>query len=171
MPSSITVSLRAAEAADAAEIARVIRAAFEPYRGRLNPSPSALQEIAKSIGEPLTREPALAAEADGRIVGCVFMTLRDSEELYVGRLAVLPGWQGRGLARRLMTSAEAIARDSGRRSMSLGVRMALTENIAFFERLGFRETGRRRHEDRPGTVIMDMCKVLNGGLCPRPQAY
>jgi hypothetical protein len=45
--------------------------------------------------------------------------------------------------------------------MSLGVRMALAGNIAFFERLGFRETGRRRHEDRPETIIVDMCKVLN----------
>jgi ribosomal protein S18 acetylase RimI-like enzyme len=171
MLASDVLSIRAAGPADAPAIADVIRAAFEPYRGRLNPSPSALNETAKSIGERLTREPALAAEADGRIVGCVFMTLRESEELYVGRLAVLPGWQGRGLARRLMNSAEAIARDRGRRSMSLGVRMALTENIAFFERLGFRETGRRRHEDRPETVIVDMCKVLNGWLCPRPHAY
>ncbi|HXV23378.1 MAG TPA: GNAT family N-acetyltransferase, partial [Alphaproteobacteria bacterium] len=121
--------------------------AFEPYRGRLNPNPSALAENAESIGARLAGGYGLAAVAEGGIVGCVLVSLEDPKEAYIGRLAVLPIWRGRGIGRRLMEGAEEAARARGCAAMSLGVRLVLSENIAFFERLGFR---RVREECHPG---------------------
>ena len=150
----------AAGPADAAEIAALIQEAFESHRGRLHPSPGALKETAESIARRLAQERALVAEAERRIGACIFMTLRSAEELYVGRLAVLPSWRGRGVARRLVEAAERVAVREGRRALSLSVRAALTENIAVFERLGFRQVGRRPHPDDAATILMDMVKAL-----------
>jgi hypothetical protein len=36
----------------------------------------------------------------------------------------------------------------------------LAQNIALFQRLGFRETGRHGHESKPETVMVDMRKEL-----------
>jgi predicted N-acetyltransferase YhbS len=149
MPAGTAVSIRAAESADAFAIAAVIRAAFEPYRDRLVPTPSALSETAESIGVRLGAGQGFMAEAERRIVGCVLMQLNSPDDLYVGRLAVIPELQGRGLARRLMERAEAFARADGCTQMSLGVRIALTGNIAFFERCGFRFVSAERH---PGFI-------------------
>lgn len=141
------VSVRPAAQKDAAELAAVVRAAFESYRGRLNPSPSALSENAESIGARLAGGYGLAAVAKGGIVGCVLASLRDPGEAYIGRLAVLPIWRRRGIGRMLMERGQDAARARGCAAMSLGVRLALPENIAFFERLGFQVV---REECHPG---------------------
>ena len=154
------VSIRSAEAADAEAIAAVIRAAFEPYRGRLQPSPSALCETAEGVDTRLAAGHGLAADAGGRIVGCVLVTLKDPGELYVGRLAVLPEWQGRGLGGRLMHATQTFARERGCTAMSLGVRIALTGNIAFFERLGFRFLKEERHPGYAEPTFISMVKPL-----------
>ncbi|HXV25672.1 MAG TPA: hypothetical protein VED46_15630, partial [Alphaproteobacteria bacterium] len=71
LPEQTLLSIRPAAQMDAAKLAAVVRAAFEPYRGRLNPNPSALAENAESIGARLAGGYGLAAVAEGGIVGCV----------------------------------------------------------------------------------------------------
>jgi ribosomal protein S18 acetylase RimI-like enzyme len=68
-----------------------------------------------------------------------------AEVLYLGKLAVDAGHQGRGLARRLVTLAEARARGVGLAVLELQTRVELVENQRVFERLGFVETGRSAH--------------------------
>ena len=89
------------------------------------------------MGKRLAAGAGFVAEARERMLGCVLTTFNVPGELYVGRLAVIPEWRRRGLGRRLMMQAEAFARERGCRAMALGVRIAFTENIALFERLGF----------------------------------
>ena len=154
------LAIRAAELADAAAIAEAIRAAFEPYRGRLRPTPSALSETTESIRARIGAGQGFVADAGQRIVGCVMTQLNGPADLYVGRLAVVPEWQGRGLARRLMERAEAFARARGCTQMSLGVRIALKENIAFFERLSFRLVSEERHPGFTQPTYISMRKDL-----------
>ena len=105
------VSIRAAEPGDEEAIAAVILSAFEPYRGRIQPTPSALSETAESVGQRLAAGAGFVAEAQERMLGCVLTTFNAPGELYVGRLAVVPQWRRHGLARRLMARAEAFARE------------------------------------------------------------
>jgi predicted N-acetyltransferase YhbS len=160
MPAAAAVSIRAAELADAPAIARVIAAAFEPYRCRLTPTPSALSETAESVRARFKAGQGFVAEAGEQIVGCILTSLDSANDLYVGRLAVLPERQGRGLARRLMERAEAFAREQGCTSMSLGVRIALKDNIAFFERFGFRFVSEERHPGFSEPTYISMRKEL-----------
>jgi predicted N-acetyltransferase YhbS len=160
MPALDAPSIRAARLADAPAIADVIRAAFEPYRGRLTPVPSALSETAATIAERLARGDGFLAEAGGRVVACILTAANSAEELSVGRLAVHPQWQGRGLGTRLMAVAEQMARGAGFRRMSLGVRLALTHNRALFEKLGFRFHSAERHPGFSEPTYIFMRKEL-----------
>ncbi len=104
-------------AADAAAIAATIAAAFEQYRGKLEPESGAFRETADGIAAELAREcGAILAERNGRILGCVMVQLMD-DDLYFGRLAVVPEARGQGIARRLIEAVEdeARRRELGRR--------------------------------------------------------
>jgi ribosomal protein S18 acetylase RimI-like enzyme len=67
------------------------------------------------------------------------------EHVYLGRLAVLPAFRGRGLGARLVSGVEALAAAAGRDRVRLGVRLALPRNRAFFEALGYREVALDAH--------------------------
>jgi hypothetical protein len=60
----------------------------------------------------------------------------------------------------MVALAEALARQEGVQGLTLRVREVLAQNLALFERLGFRETGRHGHESRPETVMIDMRKSV-----------
>ena len=57
-------------------------------------------------------------------------------------IAVQPDRQGRGLGRALIAFAEAEARRLGFAELRLYTHQKMTENIGFYKRLGFDETGR-----------------------------
>ncbi len=61
---------------------------------------------------------------------------------------------------RMVALAEDEARREGVHALTLRVREVLAQNLALFERLGFRETGRHGHEARPDTVMIEMRKGL-----------
>jgi ribosomal protein S18 acetylase RimI-like enzyme len=121
-----------------------MRAAFEQYRDALEPPSGALTTDAAGVRELMELGGILVCESDGRIVASVFHRTHP-DHVYLGRLAVLPAFRRRGLAVRLVAAVESFAAASGRRQVRLGVRLALPENRAFFERLGYRETGLDSH--------------------------
>lgn len=141
---------------DWAELLALLHAAFAGMEGRIDP-PSSLHRLdetslaAKAAEETLI----LAHDADGRLAGCVFLK-PEATALYVGKLAVAPDAQGRGIGRSLMLAAEDAARAAGRRRLRLQTRVELTENHATFAAMGFVETARTSHPgfDRPTTVEM-----------------
>jgi len=153
---SDTLVLRGATAADAPAIAGTIAAAFEQYRGKLEPESGAFRETAEAVAQELGRDSgAIVAERNGRIVGCVMVKLQDGD-LYFGRLAVRPEARGLGLARRLVAAVEDEARRRSLPGVRLGVRVVLTENQRLFAALGYRETSREPHPgfDYPTSINM-----------------
>ena len=160
MPDLDIVEVRPAQAVDAAAISAVIRCAFDAYRGRLQPTPSALSETEETIADRLAKGQGFVADASGRTVACILTVANSAEELYVGRLAVHPEWQGHGLGTRLMGVVEEMARAQGFRRMSLGVRLALTGNRALFEKLGFRLHSEERHPGFTEPTYIFMHKEL-----------
>jgi predicted N-acetyltransferase YhbS len=127
-----TISLREAGAADAEVLARLLREAFEEFRGQLDPPSSAHGKTAEAVLRELQGGGALIAEVAGEPVGCVFFHPRE-DHLYVDRLAVLPSHRGAGIARALMDAAEARACAPVR----LSVRCALSEQQAYYARRGY----------------------------------
>jgi GNAT superfamily N-acetyltransferase len=79
------------------------------------------------------------------------------KEVYLGRLAVLPAWRGKGIARSLIGFVEDEARRHGAQTLSLGVRIALPAHHELFAACGFRETSRNAHPgfSEPTSIRME----------------
>ena len=153
---SNTLLLRAATATDAASIAATIAASFEQYRGKLEPESGAFRETAEGIAAELARESGvIVAERNGRIIGCVMVRLIE-DDLYFGRLSVVPEARGEGIARRLVEAVEDEARRRELAGIRLGVRIVLVENQKLFLSMGYVETSRESHPgfDYPTSINM-----------------
>ena len=84
----------------------------------------------------------LLAETDQGLAGCVNVADLGGRA-YLGMLSVDPARQGGGLGRRLVAEAEALARRRGATVMEMTVISRRVELIAWYERRGYRLTGRR----------------------------
>lgn len=144
---------------DLAEIVALVHRAFGEYRGVLKPESGALSETVESLATRLEKNRLFLAMEAGRLRGAVFAT-RKGDAVYIDRLSVDPETRGSGIAKRLIEVVEAHARESGAARVTLGVRLALTQNISFFQRLGFVETGRQAHAGFDAPTSLDMEKRL-----------
>jgi ribosomal protein S18 acetylase RimI-like enzyme len=147
--------LRAAVPADGAAIAALLHEAFARHDGKVLPRPGALSETGASIAAALGKGAGSVAEAGTLLVGSVLWH-PEGDGLYLGRLAVRPGWQRRGIARALVGSVIAAARAAHLPQVTLNVRIRLPDNIALFESLGFIRTEARAHPgmDHPTYYVM-----------------
>ncbi len=117
---------------------------------RIDP-PSSLHRLdICSLQEKARVETLVLAVSGSKPVGCLFANHTRSL-LYVGKLAVDSAYRGQGIARRLMDTAEAIARAETITLIELETRVELIENQRLFEHLGFLKTAENAHEgyDRP----------------------
>lgn len=99
-----------------------------------------IDALAEIIADP--DQAILGLRRDGRLVGCVQVTRKDSERAYLGMLSVEPELQAAGLGRALIAAAESHARDGWRCSrMEMTVIRQRAELIAYYERRGYVRTG------------------------------
>jgi ribosomal protein S18 acetylase RimI-like enzyme len=157
---SDTLILRVGTSADAPAIAATIAAAFMQYRGKLVPESNAFRETPEAVARQLAAgSSAIVAERNGTMIGCV-MTEMLEDDLYFGRLAVLPEARGLGLAKRLIAAVEDEARRRGLSGVRLGVRIALEANQRLFNALGYREISREAHPGFDHPTSINMRKAL-----------
>ncbi|MFF9809167.1 GNAT family N-acetyltransferase [Streptomyces coeruleorubidus] len=84
----------------------------------------------------------LTVEREGRIVACCQLEHR-GEHAYFGMFAVSPRLQGAGLGKVILTEAERLARETwGVTEMHMTVISVRDDLIAWYERRGYRRTGR-----------------------------
>jgi ribosomal protein S18 acetylase RimI-like enzyme len=84
----------------------------------------------------------LTVEREGRIVACCQLEHR-GDHAYFGMFAVSPGLQGAGLGKVIIAEAERLARDTwGATEMHMTVISVREDLIAWYERRGYRRTGR-----------------------------
>lgn len=140
-------------------MAEIVREAFATLSADVDPLPSALRETAGSVAAQLAEGGGMVAEIAGRVVGAVIWR-EDAGSLYVGRLAVPPAWRERGIARALLTAAEAEARRRGLSGLHLGTRLALEDNRRLFQGQGFVETTLHAHEGFSAPTWVRMEKRL-----------
>jgi GNAT superfamily N-acetyltransferase len=134
------VLLREAGIDDAEMLTNLLRAAFEEYRGVLEPPSGAHSETEESVRKHLESGKAVIATVDDVNAGCVFYEPA-GESIYMHRLGVLPAFRGSGVGRALVASVEARAKEGGYKGVRLGTRLVLTKNRAFYERLGYQLVG------------------------------
>jgi ribosomal protein S18 acetylase RimI-like enzyme len=140
---------------DAELLLHIIHSAFQEYVGRIDPPTSAPDDTLDKIHANLDQGRALIAVIDQHQIGCVFYQ-RMTDHVYLYRLAVLPEYRRRGVARRLIESVEEVANDLGF-TVRLGTRVALPENQRYYERMGYHVVEYRTHPgyDRPTYVMME----------------
>jgi len=130
------LAMRVAREEDAADLVRLINAAFEVERPIFG-------------GDRIDRDGVLAylrngkfllAEDAGGLAGCVYGERRGLNG-YVGLLSVDPARQRTGLGRKLMEAVEDFFREQGCKKVELRVVSARTPLPAFYRHLGYSETG------------------------------
>jgi predicted N-acetyltransferase YhbS len=155
------ITLREATNADLPALVVVLKAAFEEYRGRLDPPSGAHDESAPKVREVMRTSRAVLALSGDEIVGCVFYA-PSGNHIDLFRLAVLPAQRRRGIAGALIAYVEARARELGLARVQLGVRVALSNNRAYYERLGYRFVEARTHAGYTEPTFVILEKSLKG---------
>lgn len=146
--------LRRAVAADATAIRDLTReayAAWVPMIGR-EPRPMTADY------EAAVRRDRFDLLFDDGALAALIQTVAEPDHLLIENVAVRPEFQGRGLGRRLMAHAEAIAREAGYGEVRLYTNGAFAANIALYRRLGYRID--REEPYLAGTVVF-MSKRLD----------
>jgi GNAT superfamily N-acetyltransferase len=141
--------IRLAEPADCAAVTACVRQAYAHYVERIGREPAPMTaDYADLIARGAVH--VLLEEAD--IVGVLVVHQLD-DSLFIENVAVHPRYQKRGLGRTLMAMAEQQARLAGMAEMRLYTHELMVENIALYQRLGYREV-ERREEDGFRRVFM-----------------
>ena len=131
-------SIRRATTADLPAIGQLISDAYTKYVQRIGRPPA-----------PMTADYAAALEhsrvwvlvSDDAVVGAL-VTEDRADHLLLETVAVAPTAQGSGYGAQLLERAERDAEELGLPEVRLYTNEAMTENLTFYPRHGYRETGR-----------------------------
>ncbi|MFH8293216.1 GNAT family N-acetyltransferase [Streptomyces sp. NPDC018059] len=150
-PRSLTgdVTFRDADPADVDALVALIESAYRGDASRAGWTTEAdilegqrtdPQGVVEVIESPASR--LLAVERDGALVACCQLEHR-GEHAYFGMFAVSPAEQGAGLGKVIIAEAERVAREEwGAREMHMTVISVREDLIAWYERRGYRRTGK-----------------------------
>jgi GNAT superfamily N-acetyltransferase len=144
----------------AADVHRLTQAAFARHLV-LDPPSGAGAESAADVVEDLAAGGGAVAAHAGEPVGCLRWCVNDDGDFHVRRVAVDPTAQGAGIGRALMAWAEGEAHRRGCPGLSVGVRIALPDNQAFFRRLGFLIESEHRHDGYDHPTWLALRKPLD----------
>lgn len=135
-----TPGIRAAKAGDVPAITRCAEHAYAKYVGRIGKKPMPMiQDFGKAVAEGIV----WVAEVDNAFAGYLIAYEKTPGSLHVENVAVPPEQQGKGLGKRLLSFAEALARTRGLPRIDLYTNEKMTENLSVYPRLGFVEVDRR----------------------------
>jgi GNAT superfamily N-acetyltransferase len=153
-------SIRLATAEDAEAILSCLRLAFEPFRASY--TPDAYRDTVPTLDAIHARLASMcvlvAVAPDGEIVGTVAAQRAGPNEGHLRGMAVRPGWQGAGVADRLLEAAERSIVDWNCARVSLDTTEPLQRAIRFYLRHGFRASG--RVTDYFGMPLFEYLKIL-----------
>jgi ribosomal protein S18 acetylase RimI-like enzyme len=130
--------IRPARPEDIPTIKQIVDSAYRHYIARIGKPPGPmLDDYARRVGDGQ----AWVLEHEGAIAG--LLVLEDSPgALLLDNVAINPAAQGKGHGQALIGFAEQEARGRGYQEVRLYTHVLMTENLALYARLGFRETGR-----------------------------
>jgi ribosomal protein S18 acetylase RimI-like enzyme len=138
----------------------LILASFASMHPRIDPPSSALQLTPQSLMQKAETEKAYAVVENDRLAGCIFCKPEPPDCLYIGKLAVAPDAQGRGVGRLMLRAAEAYAAECRLPCLRLETRIELEENHRLFAQWGFVRTAEASHPGFTRPTFIEMRKVL-----------
>lgn len=138
----------------------LILASFSYMHSRIDPPSSALRLTLQSLKEKAKVEKAYAAIDNGRLLGCIFCKPEPPDCLYIGKLAVAPEEQGKGVGRLMLQAAIDYAIELGLPCLRLETRIELEENHDVFARWGFVRTLKASHPGFAHPTFIEMRKAL-----------
>jgi GNAT superfamily N-acetyltransferase len=150
------IELRRATPADAAAIRALTRAAYAKWVALIGREP-------KPMGadyEAAVRDHRFDLLYVDDVLAALIETIEEDDQLLIENVAVAPGFQGRGLGRRLMARAEQVAADLGRGRIRLYTNQRFEENVRLYMRLGY---GIDREDPIGDGVVVHMSKDLDAG--------
>ncbi len=134
--------IRAGDADDVPAILSCLAAAFEPYRTRYTPG-AWLDTVltSETLQQRLSSMTVLVAISPGEgMVGTIAFSMASGEGHLRG-MAVLPAWQGRGVAAALLESAETELVSVKCDRITLDTTEPLQRAMRFYEKHGYRRSG------------------------------
>jgi ribosomal protein S18 acetylase RimI-like enzyme len=138
------ISIRKARLSDTEDILSCLREAFEPYRELY--TREGFFDTVLTVETIRTRMAAMtilvAINRDSEIAGTVACSVVTPEEGHLRGMAVRPAWHGQGIAQQLLDAAEAELRRLNCHRATLDTTEPLKRAIRFYEKNGFRPTGR-----------------------------
>jgi ribosomal protein S18 acetylase RimI-like enzyme len=136
------VILRPATDDDVPALRVIAAAAYEGYVPRIGRAPAPMTaDYAQAVRSGHT----WVAADHNEVVGFVVLILQPGY-LLLDNVAVLPAAQGRGIGARLLALAEDQAHRLGLGEVRLYTNEAMTENLAYYPRHGYTETGRAEQD-------------------------
>lgn len=139
---------------DASAIQAMVVAAYQKYTERIDTPPAPmLQDYAKLI--ETSRDSGVNVlvlhagkrdeDEEQKVVGSIIIgqDKEDETALKINNIVVDPAFQGRGYGKVLLQAAEQLARMLGLRALTLFTNVKMHENIAWYTKIGFVETGRK----------------------------
>ena len=136
-------TIRRATVADSDGILKCLSSAFEPFKSSYTPGAYADTVLDETTFANRSREMAVfVAIYESEIVGTIACAPVSNEEGHLRGMAVLPTWQGRGVAQRLLNEAESSLRLLNCKRITLDTTAPLKRAVQFYERNGFHPTGR-----------------------------
>lgn len=121
---------------DAPIIHQLMIEAFTEYKEDMAPS-SALEETVQSISTSLEKgEKSFICYNFGQPVATVRFRINE-DHLYFSRLAVTPVVQGRGIAKKLLSTLEDYAIQEEITTLRCKVRMAVPRNLYLYSSIGY----------------------------------
>lgn len=124
------------EVTDGQQVIEVIHAAFKRYEQDPMPSSALVETIATIKQEFENGVIVFGAALHEQLVGVVKVT-RYEDHLYFSRLAVLPEFQGKGIASSLVRFIEQLAAREHIPTVRCKVRKSEVDNIRLYEKLGY----------------------------------
>jgi GNAT superfamily N-acetyltransferase len=132
----MTLNLRPATSDDLIAVQEIVQAAYTHYVARIGREPGPLADDYATL---ICEKRIYVAERDGLVQGIVVLIPQD-DAMLLDNVAVAPEAQGSGLGRFLLAFAEREALEAGYGAIKLYTNEAMTENIALYARIGYKET-------------------------------
>lgn len=138
----------------------LILESFAYMDGLIDPPSSAMRLTPESLKEKAEAEIGYVAVSDGNLLGCAFFRPEPPDFLYIGKLAVSPKAQGKGIGAGFLNLAIENAKGLGLPRLRLETRIELTGNHERFGKWGFVKTAENRHTGYDRTTSIEMQKLI-----------
>ncbi len=147
---------RLATVKDGDAVAKVTRAAYEHYIKRLGYKPQPMT----ADHAPWIEDGCVWVLEQGAEIVAVLVLLNGPDGLLIYNIAVAPTAQRKGIGHRLMAFAEEQAKQQGSKRVILYTNEKMTENIGFYESLGYKQYARLPHPTRENAWQINMEKAV-----------